>query len=79
MSDIRPLPARPSLAYERKQAKALLRRLRAGAPDALARARDRHPGIDPSHPEAARLARHYERRARWLIDTPRTRSPGPSG
>ena len=56
MSAFRPLPARPSLAYERKQAKALLRRLRAGDPDALARARARHSGIDPSRPEATRLA-----------------------
>jgi hypothetical protein len=56
MSVIRPLPARPSLAYERKQAKALLRRLRAGDPDALARAQARHSGLDPSRPEAARLA-----------------------
>jgi hypothetical protein len=53
---IRPLPARPSLAYERKQAKALLRRLRAGDPEALARAQARHPGLDPSRPEAIRLA-----------------------
>jgi hypothetical protein len=54
--NVRPLPARPSLAYERKQAKALLRRLRAGDPDALARARARHPGFDTAHPAAARLA-----------------------
>ena len=53
---LRPLPARPSLAFERKEAKALLRRLRAGDPDALARARARHPAIDPSAPERVRLA-----------------------
>jgi hypothetical protein len=35
----RPLPGRPSLELERKHAKALLRQLRAGDPDALARAR----------------------------------------
>ena len=56
MSTFRPLPARPNLAYERKQAKTLLRRLRAGDPDALARARDRHLGFDPPRPEAAQLA-----------------------
>lgn len=38
----RPLPPRPSLEYERKQAKALLRRLRTGEPDALARATAQH-------------------------------------
>ena len=36
----RPLPARPSLELERKHAKALLKQLRAGELDALARARD---------------------------------------
>ena len=41
----RPLPARPSLEFERKQAKALLRQLRAGNPDALARARAQHPSL----------------------------------
>lgn len=56
MPVLRPLPPRPSLEFERKEAKALLRRLRAGASDALARARDRHPGFDASRPEAARLA-----------------------
>ncbi|MEO5815606.1 MAG: Clp protease N-terminal domain-containing protein [Gemmatimonadaceae bacterium] len=41
----RPLPPRPSLEYERKQAKALLRRLRAGDPDALTRAGVRHSSL----------------------------------
>jgi hypothetical protein len=53
---LRPLPARPSLAFERKEAKALLRRLRAGDPDALARARERHPAIDASVPAEIKLA-----------------------
>ncbi len=44
----RPLPSRPSLEYERKQAKSLLRRLRAGDPDAIARARERHGALQPS-------------------------------
>ena len=38
MPVLHPLPPRPSLEYERKEAKALLRRLRAGEADALARA-----------------------------------------
>jgi len=51
---IRSLPSRPSLEYERKEAKALVRRLRAGDPDALARARTHH-ALDPS-PARIRLA-----------------------
>ena len=56
MSVFRPLPARPSLEFERKESKALLRRLRAGDTDALARARARHPAIDASAPDRIRLA-----------------------
>ena len=56
MPAIRPLPPRPSLEYARKEAKALLRRLRAGDPEALARARSRHPRIDGTDPTATRLA-----------------------
>ncbi len=56
MPAVRPLPPRPSLEYERKEAKALLRRLRAGDPDALTRARARYPGLDPIAPARARLA-----------------------
>jgi hypothetical protein len=56
MSALRPLPPRPSLEFERKEAKALLRRLRADDPDALARARARHPAIDESAPARIRLA-----------------------
>ena len=48
MFAFRPLPPRPSLEFEHKEAKALLRRLRAGDPEALARARARHPAIDAS-------------------------------
>jgi len=54
--DVRPLPSRPSLELEHKHAKALLRQLRAGDPDALARARVRHPSIDVSRPETIILA-----------------------
>lgn len=38
MSEIRPLPARPSVAFDRKQSKALLKLLHAGDPIALQRA-----------------------------------------
>lgn len=56
MSAIRPLPPRPSLEHARKEAKALLRRLRAGDPEAVARARARHPVLDATRPERAQLA-----------------------
>jgi hypothetical protein len=56
MSAMRPLPPRPNLEFEHKEAKALLRRLRAGDADALARARARHPAIDASAPARIRLA-----------------------
>ncbi|MBP6442703.1 MAG: hypothetical protein KA267_01640 [Gemmatimonadales bacterium] len=39
----RPLPATPHLDYERKQAKALLKQLHAGDPDALRRVQTAHP------------------------------------
>ena len=45
MSAIRALPPRPSLEFERKEAKALLRRLRAGDAQALLRAHARHPAM----------------------------------
>lgn len=54
--DVRPLPSRPSLELEHKRAKTLLRQLRAADPDALARARARHPGIDASRPDTIVLA-----------------------
>jgi len=50
MSALRPLPPRPSLEFEHKEAKALLKQLRAGNPAALARARDRHPSIGEKAP-----------------------------
>src|SRR5688500_7678427 len=56
MSAVRPLPPRPSLEFEHKEAKALLRQLRAGDPEAIARARARHPALDTSAPENIRLA-----------------------
>jgi hypothetical protein len=56
MSALRPLPPRPNLEFEHKEAKALLRQLRAGDADALARARAQHPAIDASAPARIRLA-----------------------
>jgi hypothetical protein len=55
MSVLRPLPPRASLEYEHKQAKALLRRLRAGDPEAVARGRAQRPSI-ASPPSRVRLA-----------------------
>ena len=49
MSTLRPLPPRPSLEFEHKQAKALLRHLRSGDPDSIARARARHPALAVSN------------------------------
>ncbi|HUQ81174.1 MAG TPA: Clp protease N-terminal domain-containing protein [Gemmatimonadaceae bacterium] len=56
MSAIRPLPPTPNLEFEHKAAKALLRRLRAGDTDALARAHVRHSAIDATEPPRIRLA-----------------------
>ncbi|HEY9429268.1 MAG TPA: hypothetical protein VIR34_19055, partial [Gemmatimonadaceae bacterium] len=76
----RPLPPRPNLEYERKEAKALLRGLRAWDPHALMSARALHPAIDASHPERIRLAdaqlviareygfRSWPRLVRWFGD-----------
>jgi hypothetical protein len=80
---LHPLPPRPSLEFEHKEAKALLRRLRAGDPDALARVRERHPTLDSSSLTRARLAvaqlviaREYgfaswPRLVRWFSDVER--------
>ena len=82
-SPSRPLPPRPSLEYERKEAKALLRRLRAGDADAIARARALHHAIDASQPGRIRLAdaqlviareygfRSWPRLVRWFGDVER--------
>lgn len=56
MSAPRPLPSRPSLEFERKEAKALLRQLRAGHRESLARAIAQHPGIDAVDPTRSKLA-----------------------
>lgn len=52
MSDVRPLPARPSLEFERKAAKALLAALRSDDADAWSRAR----AIDARLPTKPKLA-----------------------
>jgi Clp amino terminal domain, pathogenicity island component len=63
MSATRPLPPRPSLEFDRKEAKALLRRLRAADPDTLARAHAQDPALDPSRSTLADaqrvIAREY--------------------
>jgi hypothetical protein len=63
MSALRPLPPRPSLEFEHKQAKALLRRLRTGDPDSIERARAHHPAIDVTNLQLADaqlvIARQY--------------------
>ncbi|HEV7992122.1 MAG TPA: Clp protease N-terminal domain-containing protein [Gemmatimonadaceae bacterium] len=88
MSVLRPLPPRPSLEFEHKEAKALLRRLRAGDPNAIARVRARHPDFDASDPTRAKLAdaqltiaREYgfaswPRLVRWFGDVERPRHGG---
>ncbi|HEU4720942.1 MAG TPA: Clp protease N-terminal domain-containing protein [Gemmatimonadaceae bacterium] len=85
MPVVRPLPPRPSLEYERKEAKALLRRLRAGDPDAIARARAQHHAFGATSSARARLAdaqlvlaREYgfaswPRLVRWFGDVERHR------
>ncbi len=55
-SDIRSLPPQPSLEFERKRAKALLRQLRTGDTDALDRARARHGAFRSGAPERVTLA-----------------------
>jgi ankyrin repeat protein len=51
---VRRLPVRPDLDQLRRQARELLRAIRAGDADAIAELRERHPG--PIDPAAARLA-----------------------
>jgi len=54
---VRPLPAAPSLEYERKEAKSLVRRLRAGDLNALRRAELAHPAsLRDRRPNELRLA-----------------------
>ena len=53
---VRPLPALPSLEFERKQAKQLLREVRSGDPDALTRIRAQNRGLASAPPAEVRLA-----------------------
>ena len=81
MSTLRTLPPKPSLEFEHKAAKSLLRQFRAGNPDAIARARARHPAIKAS-PQLADaqlvIAREYgftswPRLVRYFNDAERQR------
>ncbi|MDB4883028.1 MAG: Clp domain protein [Gemmatimonadetes bacterium] len=55
--EARPLPSAPSLEYERKQAKALLRQIRAGDADSLRRVRSTHPvALRDRRPDELKLA-----------------------
>jgi hypothetical protein len=56
MSAPRPLPPRPSLEFARKEAKALLRQLRAGDPEARERARAQHAPVPAPQSAEFRLA-----------------------
>lgn len=56
MSEMRPLPARPSLEFERKEAKTLLRALRRNEPTAAERAHAFHPNASSTFGMAATLA-----------------------
>ena len=55
--DVRPLPNAPSLEYERKESKALLRRIRAADPAALHRVQSTHPvALRDRRPHQLKLA-----------------------
>jgi hypothetical protein len=56
MPTFRSLPSRPSLEHARKEAKALHRQLRAGDPEAVSRALERHPQLGRTDPARIRLA-----------------------
>lgn len=56
MPAIRSLPARPSIEFEKKEAKALLRLLHAGDAEALARARAQDSAFADAAPESFQLA-----------------------
>jgi ClpA/ClpB-like protein len=55
--DVRPLPGAPSLEYERKEAKSLLRQIHAGDADALRRVYSTHPvALRDRRPDKLKLA-----------------------
>ena len=55
-SDVRALPARPNLEFERKQAKKLLALLKKGDPEALARVHAKLKGSAETKPDGFKLA-----------------------
>ncbi len=56
MSELRPLPSRPSLTFDRKAAKALLRHLKVGDPVAVTRARAQHATLNVATAAGATLS-----------------------
>ena len=56
MAVTRSLPDNPSLEYERKEAKKLLKQLKSGDARSLERALAQHPSIDTSEPKSIQLA-----------------------
>ena len=56
MSVLRPLPAVPNLEFERKEAKALLRRLRKAGRASIERAKSGHAAFAETTPPEFRLA-----------------------
>lgn len=72
--DVRPLPAAPSLKYERKDAKALLKQIRAGDAGALNRLHSTHPVVlRDRRPDDLKLAdvQHVIARERGFASWPR--------
>ena len=55
-SHVRPLPSRPNLEYERKQAKKLLQQIHQGDPEAWQRARAQLRDLTPAAPDEFRLS-----------------------
>ena len=56
MSDTKPLPVAPSIEFERKEAKALLRALHANDPVALSRVSAHRSAISMTSPQALKLS-----------------------
>jgi hypothetical protein len=61
------LPEKPDLAQERKRAKDLLRALRSGDDNAIARFRSHHPRFAELTPDALRAADVKLNDAQWVI------------
>ncbi len=72
--DVRPLPPAPSLEYERKDAKVLLKQIRSGDADALQRVHSTHPvALRDRRPDELKLAdvQHVIARERGFASWPR--------